>query len=168
MSVPIVFVAFVTGGLTAAAGVADYHGISGQGLVRRSLQVVVLSGVGIAGLLVTPLVYAILSPPVSALLEPVSEVEDTVFTQFCMAIGMTLVVGGYLALTDRDLSFIDLRRPTLRDIGWTVGGLVVLFGALFVISVVMQSAGVESADHSTTQRLRRTPNSCSCWCRSPS
>ncbi|ELY83094.1 CPBP family intramembrane glutamic endopeptidase [Natrinema altunense] len=157
VSVPIVFVAFVTGGLTAAAGVADYHGISGQGLVRRSLQVVVLSGVGIAGLLVTPLVYAILSPPVSALLEPVSEVEDTVFTQFCMAIGMTLVVGGYLALTDRDLSFIDLRRPTLRDIGWTVGGLVVLFGALFVISVVMQSAGVESADHSTTQRAQENP-----------
>ncbi len=94
VSIPIVFVAFVTGGLTAAAGVADYYGISGTGLKRRSLQVVVLSGVGLAGLLVTPFVVAILAIPVRPLLEPLSQIENTVFTQVCMAIGTMLVAGG--------------------------------------------------------------------------
>ncbi|WP_226004357.1 CPBP family intramembrane glutamic endopeptidase [Natrinema salinisoli] len=157
VSVPIVFVAFVAAGFTAAIGVADYFGIDSTGLKRRGLQTLMLSAVGLAGLLVTPFVVVILAIPVRPLLEPLSQIETTVFTQVCMAIGTVLVTGGYLALTDRDLSFIDVRRPTLRDVAWTVGGLLVLFGTLFVISTLMQSTGVESAEHSTTQRAQDNP-----------
>ncbi|MGQ3411438.1 lysostaphin resistance A-like protein [Natrinema sp. LN54] len=158
LSIPIVFVAFLTAGLTAAAGVADYYGIGSIGLKERSLQVVMLSAVGLAGLLITPVVVSILAVPVRPLLEPISQIESTVFTQVCMAIGTMLVAGAYLSVTDRDLSFIDVHRPTLRDIGWMIGGLVVLFGALFLISFVMESTGVESADHSTTQRAQESPD----------
>ncbi|PCR92446.1 CPBP family intramembrane glutamic endopeptidase [Natrinema ejinorense] len=157
VSIPVVFVAFVTAGLAAAMGVADYYGITPTGLKRRSLQVVSLSAVGIAGLLATPVVIAILAIPIVPLLEPLSTFEEAVFTQVSMAIGAMLVTAGYLAMTDRDLSFIDLRRPTLRELGWILGGLFVLFGALFAISTLMQSAGVESADHSTTQRAQDNP-----------
>jgi membrane protease YdiL (CAAX protease family) len=157
MSIPIVFVAFVAAGFTASIGVADYVGIDGAGLKRRSLHVVMLSAVGLAGLLVTPLVVVVLAIPVVPLLEPLSQIENTVFTQVCMAIGTLLLTWGYLGLTDRDLSFIDVRRPTLREIGWTIGGLLVLFGTLFVIDAIMQSTGVESAEHSTAQRAQDNP-----------
>ncbi|SEQ93399.1 CPBP family intramembrane glutamic endopeptidase [Natrinema salaciae] len=157
VSIPIVFVAFVTAGLTAGLGVADYFGISSGGLKRRSLQTATLSIVGVAGLLATPIVAAILAVPLLPLLEPLSEIENAVFGQVSMAIGTMLVAGGYIVSTDRDLSFIDFERPTLRDLGWIVGGLIVLFGALFAISALMQSTGVESADHSTTQRAQESP-----------
>ncbi len=47
--------------------------------------------------------------------------------------------------------------PTARDVAWTVGGLFVLFGALFAISMLFQTTGVESADHGTTQQAQENP-----------
>lgn len=157
VSIPVVFVAFVTAGLTAGVGVADYFGIGLPGLKRRSMQTVALATVGLAGLLATPIVASVLAIPLVPVLAPVSEIENAVFGQVSMAIGTMIIAGVYLAWTDRELSFIDVRLPTLRDLGWTVGGLLVLFGTLFAISALMQSAGVESADHSTIQEAQNNP-----------
>jgi len=47
---PLVFVAFVTAGLTAGVGVAESLGIGLVGFKRRAQQLAVLTGVGFAGL----------------------------------------------------------------------------------------------------------------------
>ncbi|MFA9415715.1 lysostaphin resistance A-like protein [Natrinema sp. HArc-T2] len=160
-SVPIVFVAFVTAGLTASVGIADYLGISAGGLKRRAQQVVVLTAVGFAGLFAPYLTTPVLALPVLPFLDSFSEIQRTLANQVVgqvgMALGTVLVVGAFLKLTDRDLSFIDLRRPTLRDLAWIVGGIVVLFGVLYAISLSMQATGVESADHATTQNAEKAP-----------
>jgi membrane protease YdiL (CAAX protease family) len=156
-SIPIVFVAFVTAGLTAGVGVADYYGIGNAGLMRRSLRTLGLAVVGCAGLLAAQVATLLIAIPIVPLLEPLSDIELVVLSQVGMALGTVVVAGGYLAVTDRDRSFIDVRRPTLRDLGWTVGGLVVLFGTLFAISLLLQSVGVESADHSTAQQAQENP-----------
>ncbi|SDD22233.1 CPBP family intramembrane glutamic endopeptidase [Natrinema hispanicum] len=160
-SIPVVFVAFVTAGLTAGVGVADYFGIGVGGLKRRGQQVVVLTGVGFAGLFSPYLTTPVIAIPVVPFLDSFSEVQRTLANQVVgqvgMALGTVLVVGAFLKVTDRDLSFIDLRRPTLRDIVWIVGGIIVLFGVLYAISLSMQATGVESADHATTQNAEKAP-----------
>ncbi|SEW22839.1 CPBP family intramembrane glutamic endopeptidase [Natrinema salifodinae] len=158
-SVPLVFVAFVTAGITAGIGVADFFAIGPSGLKRRTSQTLILSLVGTVGLVAAQIATLVLAIPVFAVVGEgsLSLVQSVVLSQTGMALGTIVVAGGYLAVTDRGLSFIDLRRPSLRDLGWTVGGLVVLFGALFAISTIMQSTGVESADHSTTQQAQENP-----------
>ena len=160
-SIPIVFVAFVTAGLTAGVGVADAVGIGTVGLKRRAQQATVLTGVGFAGLLAPRVTTPLLAIPVVPFLESFSENELIVVSQIVgnlgMALGVVLIAAGYLRLTDRDRSFIDLRLPTAREVGWTVAGLLVLFGAVFAIDFVMRTVGVEGADHATTQRAQESP-----------
>ena len=160
-SIPVVFVAFVTAGITAGVGVADYVGIGVGGLKQRAQQVVVLTGIGFAGLVAPYLTTAILVLPVLPFVDSFSEIQRTLVNQVVgqlgMALGTVLVVAVFFKLTDRDLSFLDLERPTLRDIAWVIGGIVVLFGVLYGITILMQVIGVESADHATTQNAERAP-----------
>ncbi|WP_408959657.1 lysostaphin resistance A-like protein [Natrinema sp. 74] len=161
VSIPIVLVAFLTAGLTAGVGVADYFGIGLAGLKRRSQRTLVLSVVGLAGLLVPQIVMAILYLFAVPFIETLPEFERLiarqVVSQSGVIIGTVLVVGAFLRTTDRDLSYIDVRWPTLREIGWIVGGVIVLLGAIQAISILMQSTGVESAEHSTTQQAADNP-----------
>ncbi|QCC58357.1 CPBP family intramembrane metalloprotease [Natrinema thermotolerans] len=161
LSIPIVFVAFVTAGLTVGVAVADFFGIGVVGLKRRTSQALVMTGVGLVGLILPQLLMILFAAPVYPFLETLPEIERLVATQLItqlgVVIGTAIVVVAFLRWTDRGLSFIDLRWPTLREVAWTVGGLIVLFGALFAISTLMQSTGVESADHSTTQRAADNP-----------
>lgn len=161
ISIPVVFIGFVTAGLTAGISVADYYGIGITGLRRRTQLTLTLSVVGLSGLLVPQIVMFVLAIPVYPFLEMLSEIERLVATQIVsqlgVIIGTAIVVVAFLRTTDRDLSFIDLRRPTLREVAWTVAGLLVLFGTLQVISILMQSTGVESAEHATAQRAQESP-----------
>jgi len=103
----------------------------------------------------------ILAIPVIPFVESLSETELLVVSQVVanlgMALGTAIIVVGYFRLTDRDRSFLDLRLPTAREVGWTVAGLIVLFGAVFAIDFVMRTVGVEGSDHATTQQAQERP-----------
>ncbi|WP_226040207.1 CPBP family intramembrane glutamic endopeptidase [Natrinema sp. DC36] len=161
LSIPLVFVAFVTAGLTAGVGVAESLGIGLVGFKRRTQQLAVLTGVGFAGLFAPEVTTPILAIPIFPFIESLSETELLVVSQVVgnlgMALGTAIIVVGYLQLTDRDRSFLDLRLPTAREVGWTVAGLIVLFGAVFAIDFVMRTVGVEGSDHATTQRAQERP-----------
>ncbi len=161
VSIPIVFVAFLTAGLTAGIGVADYYDIGLAGLKRRSNQTLSMSIVGLAGLLAPLFVGAVLYLLAGPFIQTLPEIERTVAEQLVnqvgVIVGTAIVVGAFLRTTDRDLSYIDVRWPTLREIGWTVGGVIVLIGTVYAISLLMQSTGVESAEHATADRAAESP-----------
>ncbi|MWG35365.1 CPBP family intramembrane glutamic endopeptidase [Halomarina oriensis] len=64
---------------------------------------------------------------------------------------------GYLALSDRELSFLRVRVPTLRDLGWIVGGFVVLFGLLIAMSQLLQAIGIEPAQNEVVRTASQEP-----------
>ncbi len=63
----------------------------------------------------------------------------------------------YLNYRDLGLDFIHIHVPSIRDIAITVGGFVFLFGALNVISNVIQSLGLHSAQNSVVDIASGNP-----------
>lgn len=71
--------------------------------------------------------------------------------------GIGLVVVGALYLGGRglDASYIDIRTPSLSDIGVAVGGLVGLFVVSFTIGIISQQIGVQGASSSIERSARQ-------------
>ncbi|RKD95744.1 CPBP family intramembrane glutamic endopeptidase [Halopiger aswanensis] len=161
LSVSLVFTAFVTAGLSIGVGVADYFGVGPGGLKARSLRTAIFSLLGFGGLFAAQIATMLLLVPVIMVLgvsfESLSDVQLTVVSQFGMALGTAVLAVGYLSASDLDFSYIDLSVPSKRDVLWIVGGVVVIFGAIMAITFVFQTAGVESAEHGTTQQAAENP-----------
>jgi membrane protease YdiL (CAAX protease family) len=71
-------------------------------------------------------------------------------------VGFGVAVAAYLQLRD-DWELIRWRVPTLRDLGWMVGGLVTLFGTLYVLSVVASLLGASTAESQIVANGRENP-----------
>jgi len=83
-----------------------------------------------------------------------SAVENLLLTQPASGLGMVTGAVAYLRFTDRDVSFLDLPRPGLRDVGYVVLGLVALFGVLQVLDVAFSAAGVTTSEHGAMDAIR--------------
>jgi membrane protease YdiL (CAAX protease family) len=57
----------------------------------------------------------------------------------------------YFLWTEKTRSYLDFRTPSLRDVGYVLGGVVALFALQAVISVVFTELGVSTASHSVQQ-----------------
>ncbi|WP_207591276.1 CPBP family glutamic-type intramembrane protease [Halomontanus rarus] len=157
ISLSLVFGTFLAASGAIGMAVADRRGIRGRGVLERTRLTVGLAVVGIVGLFSAYLVVSVLALPMYLVFGGITDLQGTVLSQLATAIGTMLVAVGYLVATDREWSFLDVRVPSLRDVKWIVGGIVVLFGTLFAISVVMSSVGVESSNHSTTELAENNP-----------
>jgi membrane protease YdiL (CAAX protease family) len=63
----------------------------------------------------------------------------------------------YLQYTDRGLGFVRARLPSLRDLGWAVGGTVALFAGLIAISALFTVLGIESASNAVEEFGEQDP-----------
>lgn len=118
-----------------AMGVALGAGALGfLGTVIWSILLVNLAVAYVGGPL-TQLHLVLLSPPVGGL-------------------GMLTGAVAYLQLADRDVSFLDLSAPGLRDVVYVVAGLVALFAALELIAIVYAEFQVTTAEHGTADAIR--------------
>lgn len=66
---------------------------------------------------------------------------------------VVLAVIAFLLVTNRSLSYIDLQFLSLRDIGYTIGGLIAFFIANVAISTAYSSIGSDRAGSETTAML---------------
>ncbi|RQH00517.1 CPBP family intramembrane glutamic endopeptidase [Natrarchaeobius oligotrophus] len=156
-SISLVFVAFCTAGLAVSVGVAHFFGIDGYGLKERSVQTATLSVLGLGGLIAAQFATVAVALPAMAAFGSLSLVQLVVVSQIGMALGTGAVAIGYLVIREYGFSYIDLHVPTKRDLLWIVAGIFVLFGALFLISAVFYTTGIESSDHGTAQQAQENP-----------
>ncbi|WP_135825230.1 CPBP family intramembrane glutamic endopeptidase [Halorussus ruber] len=87
--------------------------------------------------------------------------QPTLLLAISVVMGQGVAFGafalGYLTYTDRGLGFIRARFPTLRDVGWSVGGLVALFAGLIALSALFSAFGVQSASNTVEQFGEQDP-----------
>lgn len=156
-SVSLLFLAFFVAAGAVGIGVADYVGITERGLFNRAkrlLEMTFLGGMGLVGITAAAVLLAL---PVQLVAGELSEFQWTVVEYLAFAVGLGAVSVGYLAARERELSYIDIERPTLWTVGWIGIGLVLLLGSNMVISWLMTAAGIEGADHTTTQQAAENP-----------
>ncbi|WP_435176577.1 CPBP family intramembrane glutamic endopeptidase [Halorussus sp. AFM4] len=68
-----------------------------------------------------------------------------------LGLGTGTVALIYFKWTDKTLSYLDFRLPSLRDLGYAAAGVVALFGLQMVVGVVFTQLGLETAQHSVQQ-----------------
>lgn len=135
-------------GTAAIGGLGDFLEIDGTSARRRSRATGLMALTGIAGLVLmivwSQILFLILMLFMGR--EPRFN-EAIVVSNISLGLGMGTVAAFYLLLANRDLSFIDLKLPSLRDIGWMVVGLGGVFMALIAIAGVLQLLGAPPAEH---------------------
>jgi membrane protease YdiL (CAAX protease family) len=89
---------------------------------------------------------------------PLSGARQQIVSTLALGAATTMTAAIYLVYTGRSVSFVDVRAPSLRAVGWAVGGLVSLFALLQVISVAFAAFGVSTTQHSTTQAAQSEPS----------
>ncbi|QSW97938.1 CPBP family intramembrane glutamic endopeptidase [Haloterrigena alkaliphila] len=157
-SVSALFVAFFVGMAAVGVGVADRAGIAGRGLLSRLTRTVEVGVVALVGLLSISIAALFLSLPVTVFVGEPTELQATLIQYPAYALGLGGVAAGYLAYRGHDRSFIDLEAPTPRTVGWIVGGLILIVAANVGIAELMAALGIESSEHTTTQRVAENPD----------
>lgn len=88
-----------------------------------------------------------------ASVEELTMAQELVISTLSLGVGMATGAAAYLHWSDRSFSFIDLKRLRLRDVGYTVGGLVALFVAVIAISLVTEYLGVSASEHGIVESV---------------
>jgi len=133
-------------------------GVSSSGSPGRSLLAAAALGVGgygfatvVVGLTALVLIQAgipLMDRPTLLLAVSVVMGQGVAFGAFAL---------GYLSYTDRGVGFVRARTPTLRDLGWSVGGLLALFAGLVALSVLFSALGIQSASNTVEQLGEQNP-----------
>lgn len=152
-------------GITATAGLggvvaayADWHGVGRVQLGRQAVATTRGLLVGFAGLAA---IYAWGIALASVLRRGGGDVDPTVGTvvsTFALGLGTGTVAYVYLRRTDRGIAFLDLEFPTLGDLGYVVGGVLLVLGLNVGISLAFRELGIESASHSIIRAAQTSPN----------
>ncbi|WP_440008012.1 lysostaphin resistance A-like protein [Halomicrococcus sp. SG-WS-1] len=127
---------------------------------RRSRALLAAVGLGVGGYAFAVAVVLVAGLVLAAAGVPVLDSPS-------LLIGLSVVMGQgvgfglfallYLRYTGRGLSYVKARVPTLRDLGWTVGGFVVFYSGLVAVSVLLSSLGIQSAQNEITQIGEQDP-----------
>lgn len=162
-TVPFLLLAVLAAGGAVAAAAADYGGVSGAGIYRRAVATTKFSAVGLVGFLAVQIWMGVLLVFVFLFASGVGSIDDlartdlTILSQAGTVLGVGCVAAAYLAWSDRGWDFLDLRVPTLRDLGYVVGGFLALFGVLIGLSALMTATGTESSPHSIAEQAEGSP-----------
>ncbi|WP_423746326.1 type II CAAX endopeptidase family protein (plasmid) [Haladaptatus sp. SPP-AMP-3] len=117
---------------------------------ERSRAVFVAAGLGFGGY-----AFAVVVVLFTALVLSVGGIDllsrPTLLVAVSIVMGQGVSFGlfalAYLRYTGRGRSYVGVRFPTLSDLGWTVGGFVVFYGGLIVVSLVLTTFGIQSAQN---------------------
>ncbi|WP_306056369.1 CPBP family intramembrane glutamic endopeptidase [Natronococcus wangiae] len=157
-TIPSLFLAFAAAGVSIGIAAADYAGVSGRGLLRRTQRFSTMAGLGFVGLLSMAFAAVFLSDLVTVLGSGDSELDRQLVQYLSTAVGLGSIAVAYLLWRDYGLSYIDLEVPDVRSVLWIGGGLALIFGALIGIFALMTVIGVDTAEHGTTQQVEQNPD----------
>lgn len=139
----IAFTGFLGVGIAAAdhQGIAPTGLVAGSGFVFRGLALV------FAGYVVAGVVFALLIDGPAAVGTPLPFLAEVALRPIALGIGFGIATMGFVVLTDRGRSYIDLRRPTKRDGYWVLGGTAAVLAAWLGLSGLFALLDIDVARH---------------------
>lgn len=146
-------VAFVLGVVGLGVAYADYAGLSRSAFLHRTRFGAAALAIGLVGLLVGDIVgLASISLVPGA--EPLA--QSGIMT-VGFSIGLGLVSLGFLAVTDNDRTFIDVRWLSRREWVYVVVGVIAMYVILFGMGLLANALGLPSTQHGLIENARDNP-----------
>jgi membrane protease YdiL (CAAX protease family) len=68
-----------------------------------------------------------------------------------------LLVGGWYVHWQDSMTLFEVRLPSLRELGWALAGLIALFVLLNIVSVIIETLGVQTAENAAITQGRENP-----------
>jgi len=123
-----------------------------------AVTVAAAAGIGFVAFLVG-LVFVSLAVPLVGSVVPVPEgsPERGALLMIAQYAGILAVAVLYVDANDWSLSDLRLERPDLRDLAWTVTGVLVLFGTLAAATLVAEQLGLGVTEHSVAESAEDNP-----------
>ena len=109
--------------------------------------------VGVSGFVAILVWQLLLFDALSGFGLSIGPVVEQVVGALALGLGTGTVVYFYLRWSSRSIGFVDVRRPTRRDVGYAVGGAVVLFVLLAAFEAIFSLVGVSIAEHDVRRQL---------------
>jgi len=73
-------------------------------------------------------------------------------------IGLVGTAAIYLSTTEKDLSYVKLRKPSVKQVAIGFGSVLAMLAAVIAISLLLQSLGQSAAQHGTVDQINQNPN----------
>ena len=84
-------------------------------------------------------------------------VQLVISTVMLQGVTFGLLAISYLKLSGLGFDFLALRRPTIRDAGWTVGGILAFFVLYRALNLIISTLGVPVAKNQVAQVGAQNP-----------
>lgn len=153
---PAAAIALGLGGVAAAN--ADRLGIDRDRLGETVASTVTAAAVGVSGLLAIVVWGFLIAMIVRGLGGGgIDDEAATALSTLALGLGTASVAMAYLGARGRGFGYLDLRRPTLADLGYVVAGSLALVALNLGIGAVFEALGVESAPHTIIETARASP-----------
>ncbi|MFB6103711.1 MAG: lysostaphin resistance A-like protein [Halobacteriaceae archaeon] len=127
---------------------------SGTASAGRLAAVVIAFVIGVTGFVVgfgVAIVFGFIATAAAIELTDLGVVALSLIA--LQGIGFPVTAWGYLQWRDRDWSYLNIRVPTLREIGVTVLGTVTVLVLAFTLLALVQSLGAPTAERSDQELL---------------
>ena len=153
---PAATIALGVGAIAAAN--ADRLGIGRERLGETVAATVTAAAVGVSGLLAIVVWGFVIAVFVRGIGGGGVDAETaTALSTLALGLGTASVAAAYLGARGLGLGYLDVRRPTLVDLGYVVAGAVALVALNLGIGAVFEAVGLESAPHSIIETARGSP-----------
>lgn len=132
-------------------------------VLRRLWALVVAIGLGIGGFVVAFVVFQVLSIGfflAGISLENLSFVENLILTLTVLqGISFPLVALMYMGIRRvSPLSYLRVRLPDLRDLGWVVGGFLLVIALVTAVLFVVSTLDAPQAERTDTEGFQENPS----------
>lgn len=145
--------AFTVGLLGVGVAIADYLGQDRRAVLLRGRYAADGLFIGILGLLVGFL----FSMASFAFFADSGAIASSGIGTVMFSIGLGVVAVGYLVVTDRGWSFLDIAWPTRRGWLYVIGGTITMFVLLAGLGFLTELLGLPSAEHGLVEQARDAP-----------
>ncbi len=149
----------IAGGIVVLLGVgcvliagAEWRDVPLVELAERSRVVLLGGAIGLGGLFLAGVAGNLPDVLLTRLRTEPSSAMAYGLSQTGILLGFVIATVAFLYLTDRPWTYIDLRWPTGRDIGYVLTGTLGILIAALGIQLVLVQFGVEFVEHSVQDR----------------
>ena len=155
IGLPVAAIAGVIATLAAGADRRDVSGHEIRTMARAAGRGLLIGFGGLAAIVAWSGILALVLQSTIG-----SDVPPTVaiaVSTLALGLGTGSVAAFVLRVRGVDLAYLDLHRPTVLDLVYAVGGVLVILGLNVAIGLAFMRFGVESATHSVVRQAQSTP-----------